>query len=562
MSDPFTPFQLRLAKLTDASRAAHDREAGLLAQLDQLQQQLALPAPLAARAANSALAADAAQLTTTLSNLATGWQQEWQNQAPMRALSEQLADRLVLLIYGKVNAGKSSLINYLSERLGATLMASAQAFILREGSLLPHPLPLAEGATETTREIAVILIGDKLALIDTPGLHSVTRANGELARRFTDSADALLWITPSTNPGLIHELDALAAELTLGKPLLPVISRSDIQQESWDEASHQVVSKLVAKSPERREQQEEDLYQRAQQHQLSKGTLRQAISLSVACAKTAPDSDHGLDRLGEALATLTEQALRYKPAKWQAQLDYFIQRSVIAPLEHQLKPALTRLEQALWRIEQALPILRQTLQEEALISLLDAWPTLVERHQEGQQRDQLLNDYRTLREQTLATLIERHLAPLLATLPTPASLLQVSELGEYRDRYVTWQEPANPGRHSLTRLGAGLLGGLAGALGGPVVSAISALAAAAIADKYMGAPTEHTRRQRVGFDNSDLLGKGCSAIEQDLQRAIDTLIDQIRQDYLSPLQSYLDGVTQCITALPHCTTPVEQSAFS
>lgn len=562
MSDPFTPFQLSLAKLTDASRAALDREAGLLAQLDRLQQQLALPAPLAARAANSVLATDAAQLTTTLSNLATGWQQEWQAQAPMRALSEQLADRLVLLIYGKVNAGKSSLINYLAEQLGATLKASAQAFILREGRLLPHPLPLAEGATETTREIAVILIGDKLALIDTPGLHSVTQVNGELARRFTDSADALLWITPSTNPGLLHELDALAAELTLGKPLLPVISRSDLQEERWDADSHQVVGKLVAKSPDRRLQQEKDLYQRAQQHLRNKGELHQAISLSVACAKTEPDSDHGLDRLGEALATLTEQALRYKPAKWQAQLDYFIQRSVIAPLEHQLQPALTRLEQALWRIEQALPIQRQTLQEEALISLLDAWPTLVERHQEGQQRDQLLNDYRTLREQTLATLIERHLVPLLATLPTPASLLQVNELGEYRDRYVTWQEPAHPGRHSLTRLGAGLLGGAAGALGGPVVSAISALAAAAIADKFMGAPTEHTRRQRVGFDNSDLLGKGCSAIEQDLQRAIDILIDQIRQDYLSPLQSYLDSVTQCITALPHCTTPVEQTAFS
>ncbi|HGY1053232.1 TPA: hypothetical protein ACNUVO_004024 [Aeromonas salmonicida subsp. pectinolytica] len=561
MSDPFAPFQLTLARLTAASRAAHDREAGLLAHLEQLQQQLALPTQLAERAASSALAADAARLTTTLSDLATGWQQEWQAQAPMRALSEQLADRLVLLIYGKVNAGKSSLINHLAEGLGATLDAMPQGFILREGRLLPHPLPLAEGATETTREIAVILIGDKLALIDTPGLHSVTRANGELARRFTDSADALLWVTPSTNPGLIHELDALAAELTLGKPLLPVISRSDIQEERWDAASGQLIGKLVAKSPERRLQQENDLYLRAQQHLISKGELRQAISMSVACAKGDPESDHGLDRLGGALAALTEQALIYKPAKWQAQLDHFIQRNVIAPLEHQLQPALTRLEQALQRIEQALPTLRQTLQEEALITLLEAWPALVERHQQAQRRDQLLGDYQALREQTLAALIERHLAPLLAMLPTPTSLLQATELGEYRDRYITWQEPANPGKHNLARLGAGLLGGILGALGGPVVSAVSALAATALADKLIGSPAEQTRRDRVGCDNSDLLGKGSSAIEQDLQRAIETLLNQIRQDYLSPLRGYLAGVAQCLTVLPHSATPVDHSAL-
>ena len=47
-------------------------------------------------------------------------------------------------------------------------------------------------------------LGLRLVFLDSPGLHSVTDKNGELTRRFTDSADAVLWLTPSTSPGQVQ----------------------------------------------------------------------------------------------------------------------------------------------------------------------------------------------------------------------------------------------------------------------------------------------------------------------------------------------------------------------
>ena len=51
-----------------------------------------------------------------------------------------------------------------------------------------------EGVTETTARIQVWSWG-RCVLLDSPGLHSVTDANEAVTRSYTDSADAVLWLT-------------------------------------------------------------------------------------------------------------------------------------------------------------------------------------------------------------------------------------------------------------------------------------------------------------------------------------------------------------------------------
>ncbi|MFX5595216.1 dynamin family protein, partial [Acinetobacter baumannii] len=82
--------------------------------------------------------------------------------------------------------------------------------------------------------------------LDTPGLHSATGENAALTQRFLDSADAVLWLTSSTSPGQVQELDELARELRRGKPLLPVLTRSDVIDE--DEVDGRIVKCLRNKS--------------------------------------------------------------------------------------------------------------------------------------------------------------------------------------------------------------------------------------------------------------------------------------------------------------------------
>lgn len=58
----------------------------------------------------------------------------------------------VLLVFGKINAGKSAFCNLLAERFIAH-GATARYFRLEAGCVVDMPEPFEEGATETTSRI-------------------------------------------------------------------------------------------------------------------------------------------------------------------------------------------------------------------------------------------------------------------------------------------------------------------------------------------------------------------------------------------------------------------------
>src|SRR5690625_7633165 len=92
-----------------------------------------------------------------------------------------------------------------------------------------------------------------MLLLDTPGLHSLTAENAALTRQFLESADGMLWLSSSTSPGQVQELDTLALELRRRKPLLPVITRSDfIDEDIVGDEIVKVVCNKTARSEERR----------------------------------------------------------------------------------------------------------------------------------------------------------------------------------------------------------------------------------------------------------------------------------------------------------------------
>lgn len=64
-----------------------------------------------------------------------------------------------------------------------------------------------------------------------PRLHSITSENAQLTQQFLESADGILWLSSSTSPGQVQELDELAQEIRRNKPLLPIITRSDFLDE-------------------------------------------------------------------------------------------------------------------------------------------------------------------------------------------------------------------------------------------------------------------------------------------------------------------------------------------
>ncbi|MBH1965650.1 MAG: 50S ribosome-binding GTPase [Comamonadaceae bacterium] len=277
------------------------------------------------------------------------WKRQWTALAPAQMLSQAFDDKVMLLVFGKFNAGKSSLCNLLAGRFVAHGRSVAY-FHLEDGRVTWTAQALDEGATETTARVQGVSLGNRLVLLDTPGLHSITPENAELTQNFTDSADAVLWLTSSTSPGQVQELGELSRELHRHKPLLPVITRSDVIEE--DEVDGEIVKLLRSKTPANRQLQETDVQVRAldklRQMGVSTSLLKQPVSVSAHVAREQGETEEALDQGGfadfyAALLDLVEPAQAYKRRKPAEVLLHHLEENVLGALWSGLLPELSQL---------------------------------------------------------------------------------------------------------------------------------------------------------------------------------------------------------------------------
>lgn len=534
-----------------ASQAQADDQQ-LLVQLAQLGDDLAPKFDLQGYQQHNDVAGEAQRVMIAIESQIRHWHDEWKQRQPMRQMSQDFADRFVLLIFGKVNAGKSSLINYLAEVLGSTLQVTPAFFQLQHGERISIPGPLTEGATETTSHIQGVMLGAHLVIIDTPGLHSVTPENAALTRRYTDAADAVIWLTPSTNPGLVHELQELESEIRLGKPVLPVISRSDTVEESLDPVSGELQSRCIPKDPHRRQAQQQDVYSRAsEQLAARKNQLKHPVSLSVFCARQHPDSDHGFPGFYTSLGLLLEQATTHKGQKWQAQQAGFWQREV-QPQLRQLPPRLLKLQQNIDRQRQQLQQIQQRCQLEICARLTEQWPSLVAQHCQPDGETALLRHYQTLFTDLANKVIEPELASFFATMPKADSLLSPDAIGRYQQTLIEYQVPIGQARKQRGQLLGSLVGGALGLLGGPLGSAVGGVIGALAGGALSGKVQYRTETTQGSVNSSAVLQQGVEAIELDVTASLERLIADLDARHLAPVDQYCQHALT--TLAPFCTT--------
>ncbi|WP_233850947.1 GTPase [Paraburkholderia sp. HD33-4] len=312
--------------------------------------------------ANNPLAIQADTINMLLRDSVAAWMQQWSSVEAAPHLADHFDEQALLLVFGKFNAGKSSFCNFLAERFAAH-GRSVQYFHVDAGRVVETSEPFTEGATETTSRLQGVRLGAKLVLLDTPGLHSVTPENAALTQRFTDSADGVLWLTSSTSPGQVQELDELGRELHRNKPLLPVVTRSDEYEE--DEVDGELVKCLCNKSAPRRLLQEHDIKVRAEDKLVAMGVdkalLKPPVSISAYVAREAGQtaaamSEAGFERLYAALLDITGPALAYKRRKRAEVLLHHLEENVLGSLQSDVLPLLAELgessQAALVKLEQ------------------------------------------------------------------------------------------------------------------------------------------------------------------------------------------------------------------
>lgn len=533
---------------------ANKDDALLMTTLDALQYQLVPKFDLNGACEKNDVANEAQALTLAVNAQVQHWYQEWHERAPMRQISQNYNDRFVLLVFGKVNAGKSSFINYLSSIFARKLDVEPVFFKVDAGEVCRICGPLQEGATETTNAIQGVELGEHFVILDTPGLHSVTPENAELTHRFTDAADAVVWLTPSTNPGLVHELVELKKEIELGKPVLPVISRSDTTSEYWNESAGELITEWIPKTETNRRDQEQDVYSRAQSLMADRfSQLLPPVSLSVYCANSKNDEKSGFPSFYAAMTPLIHQAAQYKSKKWKIQQTSFLQHFVIHQIIHEMRPKLSAMGHQL--LEQQHNLDQQRLRIAASVSakLVSQWPELVLKHSDNKDTEGLHQAY----QQYCRRALDVELAPVLKSFieqyPEPHSFLELSAIGSYEEQIHKYKIPVGAGKKASYCVAGGVIGSVLGIWLGPLGAMAGGVAGSWVAGKCAGGEEYQEETISLGIDYSAVLSNGAEVIETDVSKITTNIFADLTARYLSPVLDYLNQADRDIDEFIHHT---------
>ena len=214
-------------------------------------------------------------------------------------IRSDLENSFIVVIYGKVKAGKSTLGNYVAEHRLPSQSVQFEVYDKQNQSRISSSVEgFKTDILECTAEIQLFKIG-ALAWVDTPGLSSMTKENGDLARNYIDNADFVIFPTSSDSPLQNDEIQQIAELIAvLKKKLSIVITKSDITEE--DEVDDEIVQIVLNKDEATRTAQNNDvkarLIEQLQKRQVdyNQSILGDVISLSVNTASRGHKGDNDL----------------------------------------------------------------------------------------------------------------------------------------------------------------------------------------------------------------------------------------------------------------------------
>ena len=202
--DSFTQFYTSIAasyQILNESRTRIEDRKGTMLKL--LEKGLQIPEP-------PSEAGEYQQLCRDMMNGAKLQVHCWQELIRQQLQRSEFVNRheksILALVFADVNAGKSSLGNFvggwnLQDTPYASLYQPHQCEIEdfskasqenRQERIIDH---FAENATEATSTIQHYTLAQGLTWVDTPGLHSLTKEHGDLAKEYIQFADLVVYLT-------------------------------------------------------------------------------------------------------------------------------------------------------------------------------------------------------------------------------------------------------------------------------------------------------------------------------------------------------------------------------
>ena len=478
------------------------------------------------------------------------WDKKLSDASPMRALSEQFSDRVILLVFGKVNAGKSSFSNYIADLFNPS---EVKRFFFDKGEVKYFDGQFAEGVTETTAQIQGVELGSNLVLLDSPGLHSIVNENGDLTRRYTDSADAVLCLTSSSSPGQVQELEDLKLELEKKKPLQPVLTKSDKMEEDWCDEADDLVQTLFNKTAEVRKAQEDDVFSRVKDlGEVEK--LKTAVSVSVHAYKKQHEQnpnaleESGLTELFKRLANIVDEANVYKVSKAQQQMVNFLNGEVLKPMDQNILPKVLELQTSLQEMTENLRFKQNNLSSQILDNVLCEVPLIVDKHMGSRDKKALGHDVNKLIEKEISETLRHELRDVVKDIKKVSSDLSGANLGDFNDITIDIEKVSGKAKQSASS-SAGAAAGMAigGLFGGPIGAMIGGAIGGYGGNKAgeMIFVEITTEKLSVGVSPDNVIQTTSEAIRTNLPAQVKTVFEEVNRSF-EPLQFYAENIVVAI----------------
>lgn len=189
------------------------------------------------------------------------WIKNVENYERNTSFRKDFDDSLLIFVYGKVKAGKSSLGNYLAygnsapDKFTIENTSPSPEFFWRESTgtaetmsaeLMSQQRCFGVDVLEATSSIQGFRLPG-LTWVDSPGVHSVNSVNGQLTNDYVACADLIVFLSNSGSPGRRSDMAEVVELLQKKKNIMVLITGSDEIDQDVDD-SGAVVDKRVMKS--------------------------------------------------------------------------------------------------------------------------------------------------------------------------------------------------------------------------------------------------------------------------------------------------------------------------
>ncbi|MEA3522416.1 MAG: dynamin family protein, partial [Campylobacterota bacterium] len=310
----------------------------------------------------------------TVKKSTQNWVDNFENMLELEKFNSYLENYFIIIIFGKVKAGKSSLGNFIAKNRPSH--EEAEFFKYDEAGKeqaidkLEEMTDDDESFDTATIECTTEIQGFRLngmAWIDTPGLGSMVAENGELAQKYINAAHYVIYPTNSAQPLQRDEISQVEELFSANKKVTICITRSDIIERRKENGKYikedgKIKRFRVNKPTDRREAQEKHA-NREVQNIMAKGKeskLGDIFSISALTASMGlEDNDETLfnnSNMPKFYELMTE-VIKEKSDKLKAGTPYdgltaFVDNSILGGKQVESTTTISSLKESLSKLDE------------------------------------------------------------------------------------------------------------------------------------------------------------------------------------------------------------------